>query len=156
MPLEQRQARAARAKKKTDLERFMEKVQVPPAGDETSCWLWLGATNKDGYGVFRIGSAVDGTRRTILAHRWAYEQVNGPLPDGVVLLHDCDTPPCIRHTKPGTQLENIADMVAKGRHVPPPVRRGPKGIAALQEAAPTSTRANDRLRQVNPRLAEVA
>lgn len=151
--IESRRARSARMKQLTDAERFWAKVRVPPEGDETSCWQWLGATNRQGYGVFMVGSKVDGTRRTVLAHRFAWELVNGPLPDGVVLLHECDNPPCVRHTRSGTQLENIADMVAKGRHVPPPVRRGPKGIAALREAAGESQRATRRLQEVERRSA---
>lgn len=45
------------------------------------------------------------------------EQVTGPLPAGVNVLHHCDNPPCFRfdHLFLGTQADNVADMVAKGR-----------------------------------------
>lgn len=147
---EVRARRAARQKTKTDAQRFWEKVQVP--SDDESCWVWTGATTDQGYGKFMVGSRVDGTRQVVLAHRFAWELVNGPLPDGVVLLHECDNPPCVRHTKPGSQAENVADMVAKGRHVPPPVRRGPKGLNALLETAHDSPRARRRAREVAPWL----
>ena len=64
-------------------------------------------------------------KRTYRAHRLMWEEVNGPIPEGMVLLHICDNPPCIRldHLRLGTQAENVADMVAKGRHKPPPSRK---------------------------------
>jgi hypothetical protein len=84
-----------------------------------ACFEWELARDKDGYGVVRRGG------RTRRAHREMWEQVNGPIPDGMVLLHSCDNPPCIRlsHLSLGTQAENVADMIAKGRHVAPPRRK---------------------------------
>ncbi|MBA3891994.1 MAG: HNH endonuclease [Gemmatimonadaceae bacterium] len=120
---ESRRRRAARQKVRTDAQRFWAKVQVPPEGDDVSCWPWTAAVNAKGYGVFFFGSRLDGSRRTVLAHRFAWELVNGPLPDGIVLLHSCDTPACVRHGIPGTQADNVADMIAKGRNVLPPGRR---------------------------------
>lgn len=75
------------------------------------CWLWTAARNKAGYGVFNAGGI------TVLAHRYAYELENGPIPDGLRALHRCDTPACCRtdHICTGTQAENIADMIKKGR-----------------------------------------
>lgn len=145
-----RARRAARMKVQTDAERFAAKVAIPD--DDVSCWIWRGATNRQGYGVFTVGSKVDGSRRTVLAHRFAYELVHGPLPEGVVLLHECDTPDCIRHTRPGSQAENVADMIAKGRNVLPPGRRSRRSIGTLFEAAGSSPRALARLREVQPGL----
>lgn len=53
----------------------------------------------------------------ILAHRLAWQLANGPIPDGMRVLHHCDNPACVRpdHLFLGTQLDNIADMKAKGR-----------------------------------------
>ena len=46
-----------------------------------------------------------------------WELENGSIPDGLFLLHKCDFPPCCRpdHLTPGTQLDNMRDMISKGR-----------------------------------------
>jgi len=107
-------------------ERFWALVQK-----SDGCWLWLGYVDKYGYGTFRIGSTVDGTRRKVYAHRWAYEQINGPAPDDVD--HDCHNKDkscpggitcrhrrCVRpdHLIAATRSENLANsgsMSHKGR-----------------------------------------
>jgi len=50
------------------------------------------------------------------AHRVAWELEHGPIPEGMCVLHQCDTPRCVRHLFLGTKLQNIRDMIAKGRH----------------------------------------
>lgn len=52
------------------------------------------------------------------AHVIAWEIANGrTVPDGLVVRHTCDNPPCIepRHLILGTQAENVADMFARNR-----------------------------------------
>jgi hypothetical protein len=75
------------------------------------CWLWTGATDQDGYGLFWEGT------RQIRAHVYSRGLHNGPIPAGHGVLHKCDTPPCVRpdHLFTGTHLDNMADKVAKGR-----------------------------------------
>src|SRR3990167_6332282 len=77
------------------------------------CWLWLGAKLKKGYGVFRETCP----RRSVLAHRVAYELANGPIPGGKFVCHHCDNPSCVRpsHLFLGTQKDNMADCSRKGR-----------------------------------------
>ncbi len=78
------------------------------------CIPWTGCTNADGYGL--IGS---GTRqgRMVVASRASYELFVGPIPNGLFVLHRCDTPVCINpvHLWLGTNLDNLRDMSAKGR-----------------------------------------
>jgi len=89
---------------KTEFERFEEKVERIT---ESGCWLWTGSLNNKGYGTLNGG----------YAHRKSYEMHNGPIPDGLNILHYCDTPSCVRpsHLWAGTQLQNIGDAKAKGR-----------------------------------------
>ena len=71
------------------------------------CWLWTRATDGKGYGKFRNRPA----------HRVAYELTHGSIPEGQVVMHDCDTRPCVRpaHLRAGTQSANMRDAVRRGR-----------------------------------------
>jgi hypothetical protein len=92
-------------------QRFDAKWMPEPT---TGCHLWLGKS--DGrYGRFWIGSRLDGTWRR--SHRVAWELTHGPVPDGLHVLHRCDTPSCcnVAHLFIGTHDDNMADMAAKGR-----------------------------------------
>jgi hypothetical protein len=86
--------------------------------DENGCILWTGHKNANGYGQIseKIGEKPD-EWRFLLAHRVAYETAKGPIPEGLELLHSCDTPACINveHLRPGTHAENMADSSLKGR-----------------------------------------
>lgn len=81
------------------------------------CIVWTGTTNRNGYGVIGIGSKANGTNRTALVHRVSYEEQTGEKLGRRVLRHRCDNPPCFKlsHLLPGTQTENIADMVERNR-----------------------------------------
>lgn len=94
------------------MERFYAKVRV---NVETGCWEWTGHTNAKGYGQVRIA------QRGHLAHRVSFAWHNGAIPDGAVVLHHCDNPPCVNpaHLKAGTQKENLHDAIRKGRRVQP-------------------------------------
>lgn len=83
-------------------ERFLDKVNKTDA-----CWMWVGARNKRGYGNIQ----------GVLAHRISWELYNGPIPDGLLVCHRCDTPGCVNpdHLFLGTHQDNSRDMIAKGR-----------------------------------------
>lgn len=69
----------------------------------TGCWLWMGALHHTGRPVFSYNS------KFIFAYRWAWEQENGPVPDGLVLDHfACDNPGCVNpdHLRPVSPREN--------------------------------------------------
>lgn len=101
------EARAARWRRnETQEDRFWARVQKTD-----SCWEWTGPVRGKGYGAVRF----DGRMQS--AHRVSWEMANGPIADGLHVLHRCDNPPCINpdHLFLGTQQDNTDDMLAKGR-----------------------------------------
>lgn len=138
----------ARADARTRFWRFVEKR----GPDE--CWEWAGGRNKNKYGVFGLGAASDG--RTT-AHRYSYILHCGEVPQGMIVMHTCDNPPCCnpRHLRLGTHAENTADMHEKNR------ANRPRGLESSQaklddekvrfiRASPLSTRKLAELLGVGP------
>lgn len=78
------------------------------------CWVWVGNTNHDGYGLVRPGN---GVRLWKKAHRVAWELQHGSIPDDQCVLHTCDNPPCVRydHLFLGDRDTNAKDRQKKGR-----------------------------------------
>jgi len=91
--------------------RFDAKVKNAPSG----CIEWTAATNPGGYGLF--GEKRSGKWKLILAHRFAWECVNGAIPDGLFVLHHCDNRRCVNpsHLFVGTRQDNTDDMLSKNR-----------------------------------------
>lgn len=75
------------------------------------CWPWLGTLNAYGYGV--IGHR----RKLAMVHRLVLGSTVGGIPEGMVVLHLCDNPPCCNpaHLRVGTYRENTHDAIAKQR-----------------------------------------
>lgn len=80
---------------------------------EGDCLVWVGSRDRGGYGF-----TSDGTK-TIKAHRLSYQIHKGPIPEGLLVMHSCDNPPCVNpaHLSVGTARDNTLDAVAKGRMV---------------------------------------
>lgn len=80
------------------------------------CWPWTGSRHEFGYGMF----SYDGRSR--YAHVFAYTLTYGkPRRDKPHVLHKCDggNIGCVRpsHLFTGTNADNMADKVAKGRQL---------------------------------------
>jgi hypothetical protein len=103
-------------KKRPAEDRFFAKVDkngpIPEHCPELGpCWIWTGALSHNGYGFFKVHP------KMLKAHRWSYEYHVGPIPDGLLVCHECDNPQCVNpaHLYTGTQKNNLADMTERGR-----------------------------------------
>jgi hypothetical protein len=91
-------------------ERLMARSETQPNG----CVLWTGGCDGRGYGMIHANG------KAIKTHRLAYLLAHGSLPEGLLVCHNCpggDNPRCINpeHLFLGTPLDNVRDMIAKGR-----------------------------------------
>lgn len=84
-------------KSDTTESRFWRKVQKTEA-----CWLWTAGMSVGGYGRFKANGRMN------FAHRFAYELLVGPIPDGLQLDHLCRVRHCVNpaHLEPVTAREN--------------------------------------------------
>lgn len=92
-----------------DIIRFFDKIKKT-----RSCWVWIAAKRKTGYGCFKHrGKVLD-------SHRISWTLEKGDIPKGKWVLHKCDNPICVRpsHLFLGTPRDNVLDMIAKGRWTP--------------------------------------
>lgn len=76
------------------IDAFMDKVEFSDDG----CWLWRAYRWPTGYGCYYKQNA----------HRWIYEFLMGPIPDGLQLDHLCRVPACVNpvHLEAVTQYVN--------------------------------------------------
>ena len=83
----------------------------PPPAEE--CWDWPAACLESGYGRFGLDSST-----MVSAHIASYRIYHGPT-NGLNVLHSCDRPICVQpaHLHLGTQLDNVREMIERGRMV---------------------------------------
>jgi hypothetical protein len=107
------------------LDSLLSKADISAGPD--GCWTWIACRNAKGYGRLTINGS------GFLAHRLSYEAHVGPVPGQMCICHRCDNPPCINpaHLFLGTQADNSADMVAKGRATR--ARNEKSGMAKLSD-----------------------
>lgn len=99
----------------TVLTRPAEQFWAKARRDElTGCLLWVGA--KRGRAPRLYGNWTD-LGKNVVASRAAWIYTYGPIPDGLGVLHHCDTPLCVEpgHLFLGTAKDNAEDRQAKGR-----------------------------------------
>lgn len=90
---------------------LLEAYELRVVRNVEGCWGWSGCRGTDGYG------AVQTNNKRTPAHRASWELHNGPIPNGMLVLHRCDNPPCTRpdHLFLGTDKDNAKDRETKGR-----------------------------------------
>lgn len=97
-----------------DLIRLLSKIAPETAG--VGCEYWQGTffTGKR-YGQFH--RRVNKRDETWLATRASWELRVGPIPDGMMVCHRCNNPPCVNpaHLYLGNQSSNMADRDRCGR-----------------------------------------
>ncbi len=78
-------------------------ARTKPSGE---CLLWTGSLDGPGYGQLRISN------RLVKAHRYAWEQARGPIPDGMYLDHTCWNKACVSldHLRLATHGENVQNQ----------------------------------------------
>lgn len=86
---------------------------VNRTSNKTECWNWIGGNAPNGYGTI----SSHGFDTTMSAHRFSWITHFGAIPEGLFVLHRCDSPCCVnpKHLFLGTQQDNIRDCRDKGR-----------------------------------------
>jgi len=82
------------------------------SGDDNQCWEWMGhKKSKLPYGGFVFRG------KSLIASRVSYMLYIGKIPEGKIVLHNCDNPSCVNpsHLRVGTYLDNQIDKLTRGR-----------------------------------------
>ena len=100
-------------------ESFWDRIEVGP-----TCWNWIGALgggaerDDQKYGYFTIWTG--GNSKTWRAHRLMWTAINGPIPEGLCILHRCNNPRCVNpdHLYLGDHKDNARDRKEAGHERP--------------------------------------
>lgn len=94
-------------------DRFWDKVIKHDEG----CWEWTGKPDRNGYGELTGGRYAERNLHRVRANRLSWEIHNGPIPEGLWVLHTCDNPPCTNpaHLYLGTVVDNVRDRTVRRR-----------------------------------------
>lgn len=85
-----------------------------------NCLIWTGAETDTGYGIIWAG------KKLARAHRYAWEQSNGPIPRGMQIDHMCFNRKCceVKHLRLATTKQNM-------EHIKGPRVTNPSGIRGV-------------------------
>lgn len=99
-----------------DRDKFFKRVNLFHGITDEDCWEWTGSRDKDGYGKFNVRGA-NGKWTWARAHRVFWLLFKGEIPEGKIVCHSCDWPPCVNgsHLFLSDWQGNVDDMMAKGR-----------------------------------------
>ena len=105
--------RAYLATQPNHTEKLRQRLKNTEFVTESGCEIWMGCTDRDGYGLIWNGDP----RGCCAAHRVAWQLKCGPIPAKMLVCHRCDVPSCINvdHLFLGTPKENTYDAIRKGR-----------------------------------------
>lgn len=80
---------------------------------ENGCIEWQGYRMPFGHGQILLQG-----KKVTTAHRAAWIAKYGEIPDGLIVRHKCDNPPCINvdHLELGTHKDNMQDAVKRNRN----------------------------------------
>ncbi len=117
-----------------DVFRLFSGIEVK---SDDECWEWKRMRHTDGYGRINIKGFCHNAQRV------SYSVRNGEIPDGLIVRHTCDNPPCCNpaHLLIGTNLDNVRDREERGR-----TARGDRsGLRVHPERAARGERSGSRL-----------
>ena len=104
----------------------------PPNPQPTPCRIWQGSVDRYGYGRVRL-KMQNKVHEQMTASRWIWRMANGPIPEGMVVRHKCDNPPCFRlsHLELGTVADNNRDASERG-HLGPAPKLSPSQLETVR------------------------
>ena len=113
-----------------DIARFWGNVEI----NGNNCWLWTKSGDKNGYGKMVINRRRQ-NEQALKAHRISWYIHNGPIPNGLLICHHCDNPPCCNpeHLFLASHAGNAQDMWDKNRHPRPDMKGERNPRAKLTE-----------------------
>ena len=104
-------------RKKHMLVRFWNQVDIQ---EPHSCWNWKGSKRgNNGYGEFRLvhNRGLAEYHQKVYAHVFAYSLAHSGIPEGMMVLHECDNRYCVNpaHLYAGNGTNNNLDCYRRNR-----------------------------------------